>query len=231
MDDQFIEQITAKKQEIVLLLPGSRDQEVKQNVDCLLNSAELIRKSYPDAHFVMGCFNEKHREFVSEQCASAEVEIYVGRTQELMATAKTCIACSGSVSLELLYHRLPSVIVFNVKRWVYLVQGYMLRCKFISLPNLMYTDDIRRSSRRPYDPDAADAEPAIMPEYLTASDCSSQVAGQIVRLLESQKVHETTVAEMEKLAAGYAVPGATTRAADYIIQNLTGESQVVTRAA
>ena len=231
LDDQFIEQITAKKQEIVLLLPGSRDQEVKQNVDCLLNSAELIRKSYPDAHFVMGCFNEKHREFVSEQCASAEVEIYVGRTQELMATAKTCIACSGSVSLELLYHRLPSVIVFNVKRWVYLVQGYMLRCKFISLPNLMYTDDISRSSRRPYDPDAPDAERVVMPEYLTATDCSPQVAGQIVRLLESEKIHGEAVDELEKLAAGYALPGATTRAADYIIQNLTGESQVVTRAA
>ena len=231
IDQQFVESIRLSDDQVVLLLPGSRDQEVANNFDCLLRTATKIRRTLPNTRIVVGCYNDKHRESIQDRCDTARIETYVGRTQELMTVATVCVACSGSVSLELLYHRLPSVIVFKVKWWAIIVQAFLLRCKFISLPNLMYTKDIRRTRWRPYDPDEPGAEKVVMPEYLTSRDCSAEVSKRVARLLKDDGVCKEVVREMDKLAEGYATEGATSRAADYIIRNLKELASVQKQAA
>ena len=67
-----------------------------------------------------------------------------GRTPELIQLADVCIACSGSVSLELLHHRKPSVIVYRVSSLVRLLSHVLLRSRFITLVNLLAVDDIGR---------------------------------------------------------------------------------------
>ena len=45
-----------------------------------------------------------------------EMEIHTGKTPELVHAADCCMAVSGSVSLELLYHTKPTVILYWVTR-------------------------------------------------------------------------------------------------------------------
>jgi len=135
-----------------------------------------------------------------------------------MAASDVCLACSGSVSLELLHHRKPTIIVFKIKRWLMVAQAILMRCKFMTLVNLISTKDIKRKSWRPYDPDAQGAEATLMPEYLTTGDPSDQVAARAVDLLNNEALRLETTAQLDELALKYAIPGATGRAADYILE-------------
>ena len=141
-----------------------------------------------------------------------------------MKSATVCIACSGSVSMELLFHRKPTVIVYKVKRWAMLAQAIVFRAKFITLVNLIATADIRKKTWKPFDPDENGAEPFVMPEYLTAGDPSTKVARHVIRWMSDDELRECKVSEMDALALKYAIPGASDRAADYILQQLKLEN-------
>ncbi len=221
-DQPFIDSLQAGQRPVLTLLPGSRDQEVETNLPILLKAASLVAASVPAVKVVVACYNEHQRQLaarlVDEQQMSPE--LFTGRTPELMKAASVCLACSGSVSLELLYHRQPTVIVYKVKRWVMVAQSVMLRTRFITLVNLIATKDIRKRTWRPYDPDCAHSDPAVMPEYLTTGDPSRQVAAHAIAWLTDTNLRQQKVHQLDELAQRFAKPGASDHAADFILRQL-----------
>lgn len=239
-DEAWTQQLFAASagRRLLTLLPGSRDQEVRNVLPILLSAAAKIQDS-SNCRVVIASYNERQRAMadaivkqtgwvntvageVSQDAGKRIVEVFVGRTPELMKSADVCLACSGSVSMELLHHRKPTVIVYRVKRWVMIAQAFMLRTKFITLVNLIAAKDIRKRTWAPYDPDApaAQQDPAVMPEYLTMSDPADKVAAQVERWLSSAEAYASKVQELDRIAVKYAKPGATDRAADYILAQL-----------
>lgn len=226
-DTDFIKALVRGNKRLIALLPGSRNQEVKSVLPILLDTAKITLREDDTCRFAIAFFNEEQRQDSSKLIAESKVpvEVYVGRTPELMQAAYACVACSGSVSLELLYYRKPTVIVFKVRRWVMVAQAFLLRIKFITLVNLIAAKEIRRQNFRLYDPDDPNAEPCVMPEYLTAGDPSEKVAWRVLRWLGDVQSHSENVAELDRLAVRYAQPGATSRAADYLLAELCDERE------
>lgn len=237
---------TVKSKTLVTLLPGSRDREVKTNLPTLIAAAGHVAKDCPEAEFAIACFNEKQKEMAEEILSQSQststpitssdtaaasdspakptIKIHQGRTPELMVAAQACMACSGSVSMELLHHRKPTVIVYQVKRWVMVAQAILLRTKFITLVNLIAADDIRKTTWKPFDPQRH-PDDAIMPEYMATTDVSEKLAGHVVSWLTDQECKAKKVAQLDALAKRYAIPGATSRAADYITEKLSIDQQ------
>jgi lipid-A-disaccharide synthase len=54
-----------------------------------------------------------------------------------MRLADCAMSVSGSVSLELLYHTTPTVILYWITRPAYFVQGFFRKVKYITLVNLL----------------------------------------------------------------------------------------------
>lgn len=228
-DGIFLQQVKSKT--LVTLLPGSRDREVKTNLPTLIAAAGHVAQACPEAEFAVACFNQKQKAMAEEilsqanQMTSANpsatpaIKIYQGRTPELMVAAQACMACSGSVSMELLHHRKPTVIVYKVKRWVMVAQAILLRTKFITLVNLIAADDIRKTTWKPFDPQQH-PDDAIMPEYMATTDVSKKLAGHVVSWLTDDDCKAKKVAQLDALAEQYAISGATSRAADYITEKL-----------
>ncbi len=221
-DEAFVAQLKEQKQKgrrLLTLLPGSRNQEILTVLPILLDSAAKVSSQLEGCDVVIASFNAKQQAMANQMLVEKGLtyETFVGKTPELMSQADVCLACSGSVSLELLHHRKPTVIVFKVKRWLMLIQAILLRVKFITLVNLFATDNIRKDSWRPYDPDAPGAEDAVMPEYLTCGDPSPQVSSRIMQLLTDEGLRQKKIAQLDRLAQEYAIPGASSRAANYIL--------------
>lgn len=224
-DSAFSEELVKGDKRLITLLPGSRNQEVRSVLPVLLDTAKAVLQEDETCRFAIAFYNESQRQESSELISqsSVAVEAYVGKTPELMRAAFACVACSGSVSLELLYHRKPTVIVFKVRRWVMVAQAFLLRIKFITLVNLIATKEIRRRNFRPYDPDDPKAESCVMPEYLTAGDPSQKVARRVLGWLKDVRLYSENVAQLNHLANRYAQPGATARAADYLLRELSSQ--------
>jgi lipid-A-disaccharide synthase len=152
------------------------------------------------------------------------IEIYSGRTPELMRLATCCLACSGSVSMELLYHVKPTVVHYRISPLAYAVQKRFRKVKYITLVNLLSTGELYPTDLEPYDPAQADADKVLFPEYLTCEDKSANLAGHIIQWLTDPAVLGRQVAALEALKAEVAHGGASAKAADYILRTLRPRS-------
>jgi lipid A disaccharide synthetase len=207
---------------LVIILPGSRTQEVTQNLHWFLKAAGAIREKVPHARFAMACFKPHHAEIAKKQVEAAglPVEIHVGKTPELMHLADCAMAVSGSVSLELLYHATPTVILYHVGRFAYQVQKFFRKVKYITLVNLLSTGKLYAGDIEPFDPAQPDAEKVLFPEYLTCEDKSAQLAGHVVEWLTQPEKRAARVEQLKKLRSEVAHGGASSRAAEYILHSL-----------
>jgi lipid-A-disaccharide synthase len=207
---------------LVAILPGSRTQEVKSNFGYFLKAAKLVRQQVPTARFSVASYKASQAEFVREQLKGVDlpIEVHVGRTAELIAASECTMAVSGSVSLELLYHTKPSVILYYISPLAFFVQRFFRKVRYITLVNLLVTDDLFPKKVAVYDPkDPVDAK-VLLPEYLTCEDKSPQVAAHVVEWLTNPAKRAQRVGQLAELKEVVGHGGASKRAADYLLAEL-----------
>jgi lipid-A-disaccharide synthase len=125
----------------------------------------------------------------------------------------------------MLYHVTPAVIGYRVGRLAYWLQNRFRTVKYITLANLL--DLSYRCGGEAIFCKAGEsssftaaAEAAIYPEFLACDDKSEEIAGKVVQWLRSKEQQQTVVRRLHDLRQAYAKPGASVRAADYILQHL-----------
>jgi lipid-A-disaccharide synthase len=219
LDANFVRQQRQRSAPLVTILPGSRSQEVEANLGAFLRTAERIHASLPETRFAIAAYNSRQAELARQALndRSLPIDIYVGRTAELIHCATVCLACSGSVSLELLYHTKPTVIHYRISPLAYFVQRFFRRVRFITLVNLLASDDRYCTRGESYDPDR-DRVP--FPEYLTSEDRTDEMASDLLRWLREPEQCAATVAQLASLKSKFARSGATRRAAQYVSAHL-----------
>jgi lipid-A-disaccharide synthase len=216
----------ASERPLVTILPGSRTQEVTLNFRWLLKAADRVHRRVPSARFAVAAFRESHALLIRREIERAggdlPIEVYVQRTPELMHLARCCLAVSGSVSLELLYHAKPTVILYWTGRFGYFMQSILRKVKYITLVNLLATDELFPQDLRPFDPRQPDADRVLMPEYLTHQDKSREIAAHAIEWLTDESRRAERVGRMEALRDQVGHAGASRRAAQYIADVLEG---------
>jgi lipid-A-disaccharide synthase len=212
LDESFLDGQRRHGGAVVGLLPGSRDQEIDRNLGTLVAAARQVHAARPDARFLVACFHAEQAERVRAELRDCPLplEVCAGRTPEVIHLAHSCVAVSGSVGLELLYHGKPAVVVYRIGRLDLFVGNLFKTCRFISLVNLL-----------------ADRE--LFPEYLTHRCEADAVAGHVLRWLNDPPAYAAVCGELAALRERVAQPGACDRAARAVLEvleqtgNLPGE--------
>ncbi len=219
LDVDFLREHALQPGPLVALLPGSRDQEVAQNLSTLVNAASQIREKIPQARFIVASFRSEQTKTARDEIKRRQlpIEVHVGRTAEVIHLAECCLAVSGSVSLELLYHTVPTVIVYRISAIAFFVQNWLRRVKYITLVNLLHADDVFREAGE--DTSQAQSE-ALFPEYLTRRDPSQDMARHVITWLSEPARREQCVHELELLKQQVAHGGASSTAASLILKSL-----------
>jgi lipid-A-disaccharide synthase len=222
LDESFLRKHRDPKRPLVAILPGSRTQEVVHNLRYFLRAARLIRAQIPQARFAIAAFKPHQAQIAREAVAASglAIEVFVRRTAELIHLSDCCMAVSGSVSLELLYQTRPTVILYWIAPLAYAVQKRFRKVKFITLVNLLATDELFPADTTPFDPDAAGDREVLFPEYLTCEDKSPQIAKHVIHWLTRPLERQQLVDRLSKLKAEVGHGGASTRAAQYILDQL-----------
>jgi lipid-A-disaccharide synthase len=231
LDAAFLERQRSLGGPLVAILPGSRTQEVKSNLGYFLRAAKIIHARVPRVRFAVAAFKPSQAKFVQEALSGSQlpIEIHVGRTAEIIHAADCAMAVSGSVSLELLYHTTPTVILYYVSRLAFFVQTFFRKVRYITLVNLLTTDDLFPKRVATYDPaDPVDAG-VLMPEYLTCDDKSAQVAAHVIQWLTDSAKRSERIAQLAELKEQVGHGGASQRAADYLLNVLDAGRRPVLR--
>ena len=230
LDDEFVHSLGDAP--LVTILPGSRKHEVEHNLATFLKTIDFVRQTVPQAEFAIASYNHHQanvaRKMVEQHPGAARPTVYVDRTRELMHKATCCLACSGSVSLELLHEETPTVIHYKIDRVGNFLQKRFRKCKFITLVNLL-TSEKRFDADDPYDPnDIRELREAPFPEYLTVEDRSAEMAHHLIRWLTNETFRQETVELLRPLRESFVKPGACKRAADFILEKLSSPRAIHT---
>jgi lipid-A-disaccharide synthase len=196
-----------------------------------LKAVRLIHQRLPDVRFAVAAFKPSQAEMIRRQLAGSQlpIEVHVGRTAEIIHACDCAMAVSGSVSLELLYHTTPSVILYHISRLAFFAQRYFRKVRYITLVNLLTTDDLFPKRVALYNPnDPVDAA-VLMPEYLTCEDKSPQLAEHILEWLTEPAKRAARVSQLSELKERVGYGGASRRAADYLVAELEKRNRPVLR--
>lgn len=223
LDAAFLQDYARQPGPLVAILPGSRTQEVVKNLPRFLETAGLIQRRIPETRFAIACFNDRQAQIAGQLLTEyvLQADILVGRTAELIHLSRCCLACSGSVSLELLFYTKPSLILYWTERWpLAIATRFFMKVKFISLVNLLGSDNPFLGPGERYDPLAARADDVPLPEYLTCEDPAREMADRIVAWIKDEACYRQRVARLSDLKKRYASTGASNTAAQYLLGSL-----------
>lgn len=205
------ESLSQQGQQLVAVLPGSRDHEVHSNWPTMLNSIRNLHRQFPAARFLVAAYRDQHCLWCRDQLRSSDkqlpIEFYVGRTSEIIESSHCAMMVSGSVSLELMARGTPAAVIYRVGRLLHAVAKRVLRINSITLPNLMADRQVF-----PEFVSVGDVEPAV--DFLTES-----IGAMLGDTFYYSRVRE----QLGELADAYAQPGASNRVAQQILR-LMGRS-------
>jgi lipid-A-disaccharide synthase len=222
LDESFVAAMQRRPGPLVAILPGSRTQEVSHNLKWFLKAAGHVRAAVPGVRFAVAAFKPHQAEMAAKEAAQSglPIEVFSGKTPELIHAADCCLACSGSVSLELLYQTKPTVILYWISPLAYRVQEFFRKVKYITLVNLLAADELFPDDISPYDPGQPDADRVLFPEYLTCDDKSAEIAAHVTGWLTDSAARLKLVQRLAELKARIAHGGASARASEYILRAL-----------
>lgn len=101
---------------IIGLFPGSRLTTVRENLPLLLQTAELLKRSQPDAHFAIGLPEGWQlkwvRNLLERYSRDLPFSLLFGQSRVLLRACDVAILVAGTVTLEAAILGTPSVSVF-----------------------------------------------------------------------------------------------------------------------
>lgn len=121
---------------IIGIFPGSREGEILRNLPLQLEAAALFKKAHPNAVLALSCVDVKQETLLKERCKKSplggyEDVFFIPRTYtyELMQSCHAALAKSGTVTLELALHNIPTVVVYQLSTLNRLIAQYILRLR------------------------------------------------------------------------------------------------------
>ncbi|MDD3468479.1 MAG: hypothetical protein PHE53_00695 [Thermoguttaceae bacterium] len=210
---------------------GANSQQVANNQQIEKNTSVAERKSIEALQKIAEFEKSRNLDHDSQTVSDRDdtengknkkklpIHVYVNRTPELIASATACMACSGSVSLELLANHCPTVIHYRVSRLAMRVQRYVRKTRYITLVNLLASEHLESRDLSPYDPNAPQDAGVLFPEYLVCDDASARIAEHLVTWLTQPEAREAMVKKLAELHARVGTLGAAHRTALAILSD------------
>ncbi len=190
---------------VILLMPGSRRQEIKLILPEMLRAAKILSAAKPARFFLPLADNVDEAEILRQvQAAGVEVALTKKFRYDLMALADAAIATSGTVVMEAALMNLPCVVLYKMARLNYFIGKMLVDIESFSLPNILMGKKIQ-------------------PELLQGEVQADKIAAEISKLYRGEPQREKVVADLKISCAKLGKPGAAQRVAQKILEVAANE--------
>lgn len=183
----------------VLLMPGSRKQEVLSLLDVMLESGEKLLQSHEDVQFFLPRAHTIDRAeleaFIKER--RVPVTITEDHTYDLMQICDVCLAASGTATLETAMMELPTILLYKVSPITYGIGKMVVNLTHVGLPNII-------------------AGKEVIPELLQSDVSADNIVEHMLPLLDDLKENEHMRQELRTVRDKLGKPGAVKRVAELI---------------
>ena len=123
----------------ILLMPGSRCEEIERLLPPMLGAAEILQTRDPARRFFLPVAGGVDEQRIEEHLAASPVEVTLTHDARyaLMKAARAAIAASGTVVMEAAVMGLPAVVLYRMSALSYFVGRLLVDVPRFSLPNIL----------------------------------------------------------------------------------------------
>ncbi len=181
---------------IIVLLPGSRKQEITKMLSIMLS---LVDK-FADYQFVIAGAPSQPFEFYNQFINNKNVRFINNKTYALLSISSAALVASGTATLETALFKVPQVVCYKGSAISYQIAKRIVTLKFISLVNLIMNKE-------------------VVKELIQSNFTKNNLEQELTKILESnyrEKLFEAYY-ELEKKLGG---KGASKKTATLIIEEL-----------
>jgi lipid-A-disaccharide synthase len=187
----------------VVLLPGSRQGELRRHLPVLAQAAKKIAAAQA-AQFRMVLSSEALAEVARKSGeVDAAIEIKVGCLEEALAGADLAITKSGTVTLECACFGVPAVVFYKTSAVTYFLAKRIVKIKHLAMPNLLAGEE-------------------VFPEFVQGAATADNLAHAALELLRDENRRQKVRAQLAAVVASLGGPGGSRRAAHAIAGLMSG---------
>lgn len=186
--------------EVIGLMPGSRNGEVVRHLPVMLDAAEIIRKRRSKATFVLPRASTIEMDLLQgyiDQHPSVFVTIANDDHKSVRAAMDFVICKSGTSTLEYALQGIPMVIIYKASAITAFIARRVLSIPHIGLVNIV-------------------AQEEVSPELWQEEATGQGIAREALEILENPDRLEKTRGKMAEVREKIGGPGASRRAAEAI---------------
>ena len=123
----------------ILLMPGSRREEIERLLPPMLGAAEILQTRDPARRFFLPAAGGVDVRRIEEHLAAsaAKVTLTYDARYALMGIARAAMATSGTVVMEAAIMGLPAVVLYRLSALSYFVGRLLVDVPRFSLPNIL----------------------------------------------------------------------------------------------
>ena len=188
----------------LLLMPGSRNQEIDRNVQLMIDVVRRLRVLHPGVSVAMTAVDEEKAQRISQHVGPDEhIDIIVGQRDAALNWSQLVLAVSGTVTLDIMRHEKPMVGVYRTGPVGSLGGRMLLITPDRLLPNLI-------------------AGSRIVPEFVPHWGGAQPVFEQVARLLESEPLRREQQQAIRTALVPYQGKIFSKEATDAVVEIVTG---------
>ncbi len=192
-----------------VLLPGSRRGEIADNLPWMLRAIEPLCEEQPELRWFIAQSGDMHREAIEQHLRDFRarrphitntIDLTIGDLHGTLSTCRGSLAVSGTVLTDLLFHRIPAVVIYrDPGGWKKHVAHKLLTTGMFASTNLV-------------------AGKFILNEYCFGDDGPlEQVSLDIQRVNKDGAERSRCIEELERVSQRLGSPGSSRRAATALL--------------
>lgn len=184
----------------VLLLPGSRRQEIELLLPAMLQGARKLLQAHPETVLYLPLADGIREGRIQSMIAAASVPVTLVRDKRyaLMAAADAAVATSGTVVMEAALLGLPCVVLYRLSPVSYFIGRLLVHVKHFSLPNILLDESF---------------ETELLQDEVTPD----RIAEELWRLYPGNPHRAEVTAKLRQACERLGPPGASGRVAEKIL--------------
>ncbi len=188
----------------VLLMPGSRKNEIMGLLPVMLDAAKKLSEDTP-CQFFLPRAETIPQEFLAPYLEKAGVDVIVteGKQYDLMQICDACIASSGTATLETALMELPTVLVYRLAAITWFLAKLLVHVKYAGLPNLLLDRE-------------------VTPELLQDKVTAQNIYNILHPWLTDESARQANIQEIKTVRTALGAGGAVRRTAELILRTAEG---------
>lgn len=192
-----------KDKEILLLLPGSRKQEIEKIFPETIKAAEELSKNF-NMQTVVACPENIDKTIFGSVSKASNYKIVCNHSYDLMKHAKFGIIKSGTSTIEAALFKLPFIVVYATSNMTYRIGKALVKINNIAMANIILGK-------------------TVVDEFIQGDVESHKIVARVSEILNDEKLYNSISDDIELVRQKLGTGDAPENAAKIILKFVHGK--------